>query len=80
MRRKLNETKKSNKRKKGQLKFVIRYFRGTFDDSMTRFYTGCVVEAFAYLHGKGIVYRDLKPENLLIDLRGYIKLVRNYVM
>ena len=55
---------------------LIRCFRGTFDDSMTRFYTGCVVEAFAYLHGKGIVYRDLKPENLLIDHRGYIKLVR----
>ena len=57
---------------------LIRCFRGTFDDSMTRFYTGCVVEAFAYLHGKGIVYRDLKPENLLIDHRGYIKLVRVY--
>lgn len=50
-------------------------FRGSFEDSTTRFYTACVVEAFAYLHSKGIIYRDLKPENLILDHRGYAKLV-----
>ncbi|RDD47293.1 cGMP-dependent protein kinase 1 [Trichoplax sp. H2] len=49
--------------------------RGHFDDKVTRFYTGCVVEAFSYLHNNGIIYRDLKPENLLVDSRGYAKLV-----
>merc|ERR1719449_469250 len=38
------------------------------------FYAGEIVLAFAYLHSKNIVYRDLKPENLLIDTDGHIKI------
>jgi len=42
------------------------------DDS--RFYSGEIVLAFEYLHSKHIVYRDLKPENLLIDCEGHMKI------
>lgn len=49
--------------------------RGYFDDFTAQFIIGCVLEAFEYLHKRGIVYRDLKPENLMLDDRGYIKLV-----
>lgn len=49
---------------------------GSFDEITTRFIVACVLEAFQYLHSKGIIYRDLKPENLLLDNKGYIKLVR----
>ena len=38
------------------------------------FYAGQVLLMFEYLHTKNVVYRDLKPENLLIDAEGYLKL------
>ncbi|NXO23671.1 KGP2 kinase, partial [Cisticola juncidis] len=49
--------------------------RGSFDEFTTKFCVGCVTEAFDYLHQIGIIYRDLKPENLILDAEGYIKLV-----
>ncbi|XP_068629325.1 cGMP-dependent protein kinase, isozyme 1-like [Battus philenor] len=46
-----------------------------FPENIARFMSACVVEAFQYLHSKDIIYRDLKPENLMLDKNGYIKLV-----
>ena len=41
---------------------------------LAQFYAATIVGIFEYLHGKNIIYRDLKPENLLIDEAGYLKL------
>lgn len=34
------------------------------------FYSAVVVDAVGYMHSKGIAYRDLKPENLIVDDSG----------
>merc|ERR1711870_20301 len=33
-----------------------------------------VCEGFDYMHSMDIIYRDLKPENLVLDSRGYLKI------
>jgi len=58
----------------GELFTVLRWNK-RFSEKTARFYAACVVLAFESLHSKNIIYRDLKPENLLISKNGYCKLV-----
>ena len=60
----------------GELCAVLRASQtGAFPERRCQFYAAMVVLAFEYLHDKQIAYRDLKPENLLFDADGYLKLV-----
>mmetsp|Transcript_8208 Transcript_8208/g.24166 ORF Transcript_8208/g.24166 Transcript_8208/m.24166 type:complete len:328 (-) Transcript_8208:468-1451(-) len=47
---------------------------GRFSEGRTRFYVAETSSAISYLHKLNIIYRDLKPENLLIDGEGHAKI------
>jgi CRP-like cAMP-binding protein len=54
--------------------FSVLQDRTLLDGPTARFYASCVVSAFSYMHERNIIYRDLKPENLLLDKDGFLKI------
>ena len=46
----------------------------TFNEERIKFYMAELVLALEYLHGLGIIYRDLKPENVLLGSDGHLKI------
>jgi len=47
---------------------------GRFPNDVAKFYHAELVLAFQYLQTKDVIYRDLKPENLLLDHKGHVKI------
>ena len=57
----------------GELFFHLKE-RGTLDEDTVAFYAAEISCALKFLHGNGIIYRDLKPENCLLDEKGHLVL------
>jgi len=60
----------------GELWHLMRETKHTgMSERRCKFYTGCILEGLSYMHKKKICYRDLKPENVLLDEEGYCVLI-----
>lgn len=44
-------------------------------EPVVKFYAAQIALAIGYLHQKGIMHRDLKLENILVDETGYLKII-----
>jgi len=68
-----------------QLVFILDFLTGgelffhlaqdvKFSEARSRFYAAEIALALSHLHSKKIIYRDLKPENLVLDGKGHVNL------
>jgi eukaryotic-like serine/threonine-protein kinase len=48
---------------------------GGLDDGEATEAVAQVLEALAYAHGQGVVHRDVKPQNVMVDEHGYVKVM-----
>ena len=58
---------------------LMRFNEEQFDEDQVKFYAAIIGMAINYLHSKGIILRDLRLDNIIMDKDGYLK-ITNFKM
>ncbi|KAJ0393260.1 hypothetical protein P43SY_008259 [Pythium insidiosum] len=59
----------------GDMYFLVEKFpKNRLPEPLVVFYAASIALALNYLHQRGVLYRDLKPENVLLDSQGFVRL------
>ena len=59
----------------GDLRFHLSHRKSSlFTEAQTKFFLSNIIISLEYIHSKKIIHRDVKPENLLLDINGYLRL------
>lgn len=59
----------------GDLETMIAENKGPFTEEKSKLIAGEILLAIKDLHQRNIIYRDLKPDNVVIDNDGHFKLI-----
>ena len=60
---------------KGKELFCILEELGVFTPYQCKFFTASILSALEYLHKRKLIYRDIKPNNIMINEIGHLKLI-----
>ena len=59
----------------GSLRYHMNKPRLTFSEKQAQFIIACVILALEFIHNNGIIHRDIRPENIMFDNEGFIKVI-----